>query len=271
MVDGSRQLMVDTMQGCALRLETYSTFSSGSRVSASRSQPSEVLQYGTKCTHFHLLAFRLNDLRFFYFGYFTCNQLSAANYHVRPIALLHVIKCVSQDIAKSIATSLIGARLDCDNAIFCGISLNNINKLQRVQNTWERVIKERGKYDHITPLLSQLHWLPIVARIKIAILTFEAISAINRSAIDRDTDPHLRFHVFGRWHMMRYELCIIIISMKYLAYKPSHRQPSTSWLDYKVAFMFIFIFAAFWRNKVKYIRLIVVLFCSLWLYGLIKQ
>jgi len=34
----------------------------------------------------------------------------AANYHV--IAARHVRKCVSEDIAKSIATSLVGARLD---------------------------------------------------------------------------------------------------------------------------------------------------------------
>ena len=45
-------------------------------------------------------------------------------------------------------------------------------------NTLVRVVKERGKYDHITPLLSQLHWLPIEARIrhKIAVLTFKAVS-----------------------------------------------------------------------------------------------
>jgi len=34
-----------------------------------------------------------------------------------------------------------------------------------------RVVKERGKYDHITPLLSQLQWSLIEARIKIASLT----------------------------------------------------------------------------------------------------
>ena len=54
-------------------------------------------------------------------------------------------------------TSLIGARLDYCNAIFYGTSRNNINKRWRVQNTLVRVVKECGKYDYITPLLSQLH------------------------------------------------------------------------------------------------------------------
>jgi len=37
-------------------------------------------------------------------------------------------------------------------------------------------VKERSKYDHVIPLLSELHWLPIEARIryKIAVLTFKA-------------------------------------------------------------------------------------------------
>ena len=40
------------------------------------------------------------------------------------------------------------------------------------------MVKERDKDDHITPLLSQLRWLPIEAHIshEIAILTFKAVS-----------------------------------------------------------------------------------------------
>ena len=34
---------------------------------------------------------------------------------------------------------------------------------------------------------------------------------INRSAVDRVTEPNMRFDVSVRRHMMRYELCIIII------------------------------------------------------------
>jgi len=98
------------------------------------------------------------------------NVCKAAHYHVR--ALSYVRKYVSEDKAKSIATSLVGARLDYCNAVFYGTSRYNIDKLQRVQNTLARVVKERSKYDHITPLLSKLHWLPIEARIrhKIAVL-----------------------------------------------------------------------------------------------------
>jgi len=99
----------------------------------------------------------------------------AAHYYVR--ALRHLGKYVSKNVAKSIATSLVGARLDYCNAVFYGTLGKNIDKIQRIQNTLARVVKEHRKYDHITPLISELHWLLIEARIrhKIAVLTFKAI------------------------------------------------------------------------------------------------
>ena len=42
-------------------------------------------------------------------------------------------------------------------------------------------------------------------------LGWKHICTINRSAVDRVTDPHLRFDVSERRHMMCDELCIIII------------------------------------------------------------
>ena len=40
-----------------------------------------------------------------------------------------------------------------------------MNRLQKVQNTAARLTLKIKKYDHITPALMQLHWLPIEARI----------------------------------------------------------------------------------------------------------
>ena len=55
------------------------------------------------------------------------------------------------------------------------MSESNFKKLQRVQNTLARVVLRRGKYDHITPALVELHWLPIKQRVtfKIATTTFK--------------------------------------------------------------------------------------------------
>ena len=72
---------------------------------------------------------------------------------------------------------MVGARLDYCNAIY-GTSLTNINKFQRIQNSLARVVTGARRYDHITPVLADLHWLKIQDRItfKIAIVTFKAVT-----------------------------------------------------------------------------------------------
>ena len=56
--------------------------------------------------------------------------------------------------------------------------LTNLNKLQRIQNSLARVITNTSKYQHITPSLKKLHWLPIKQRIdyKICLLTYKTLT-----------------------------------------------------------------------------------------------
>ena len=52
-----------------------------------------------------------------------------------------------------------------------------IEKLQRVQNFSAQLFSGSYKYDHITPVLKSLHWLPVEQRIwyKIAVLGFKCV------------------------------------------------------------------------------------------------
>jgi len=52
-----------------------------------------------------------------------------------------------------------------------------IDKLQRIQNAAARIVAQVKMCDHITPLLIDLHWLPISKRIvyKILLITFKAL------------------------------------------------------------------------------------------------
>ena len=70
------------------------------------------------------------------------------------------------------------SRLDSCNAILYGLPDKELAKLQRMQNTAARVITRTRKYDHITPVLQDLHWLPVKQRIiyKILLLTFKSLS-----------------------------------------------------------------------------------------------
>lgn len=51
------------------------------------------------------------------------------------------------------------------------MSEKNINKLQKVQNIVARVITGRRKFDHISSVIRDLHWLPVKFRIKFKLCT----------------------------------------------------------------------------------------------------
>ena len=53
-----------------------------------------------------------------------------------------------------------------------------IKKLQYVENDAARLLTRTGKYEHITRILKELHWIPVDQRIefKILVLTFKALN-----------------------------------------------------------------------------------------------
>ena len=57
--------------------------------------------------------------------------------------------------------AFVSSRLDYCNSLLYGISDGLLSKLQTVQNTAARVVTGTRKFDHITPVLHQLHWLPV--------------------------------------------------------------------------------------------------------------
>ncbi len=68
------------------------------------------------------------------------------------------------------------SRLDYCNALLGGCPASSINKQQIVQNAAARVLTRSRKYDHITPILQSLHWLPIKFRIIILLLSYKALN-----------------------------------------------------------------------------------------------
>ena len=53
------------------------------------------------------------------------------------------------------------SRLDYCNSLHYGLPQVQINKTQRVKNAAARLILGQPRFCHTTPVLSQLHWLPI--------------------------------------------------------------------------------------------------------------
>ena len=100
----------------------------------------------------------------------------SCHFHIRDIRRIRHLLPLST--ATALANSLVSSKLDYCNSLYSGISQTNLNKLQRIQNSLARVITNTSKYQHITPTLKKLHWLPIKQRIdyKTCLLTYKTLT-----------------------------------------------------------------------------------------------
>ena len=100
----------------------------------------------------------------------------SCHFHIRDIRRIRHLLPLSA--ATALANSLVSSKLDYCNSLYSGISQANLNKLQRIQNSLARVITNTSKYQHITPILKKLHWLPIKQRIdyKLCLLTYKTLT-----------------------------------------------------------------------------------------------
>ena len=77
---------------------------------------------------------------------------------------------LSGDSAETSVHAFISSRLDYGKKQLFGLLQYQIQKLQRVRNASAHLIFSMPRYCHITPLLLDLHWLPVNQRIAFKIL-----------------------------------------------------------------------------------------------------
>ena len=101
-----------------------------------------------------------------------------SSFHLRNIGKAR--RVLTEDATKTVMQSLVMSRLDYCNALLIGIQQDLIAKLQRLQNSAARIVSRTRKYEHITPVLIKLHWLPIKFRIqfKVLLLVYKALNGL---------------------------------------------------------------------------------------------
>ena len=64
------------------------------------------------------------------------------------------------------------------SSVWSSAAATNLLKLQAVQNFAARIICGSRKFDHVTPLLKELHWLPIKSQLYLrdAVLAFKCMT-----------------------------------------------------------------------------------------------
>ena len=119
----------------------------------------------------------------------------SCNYHAR--AIRHIRHLLTQDLAQTLACSLILSRIDYCNAVLYGAPSGTIQKLQRVQNNAARIVSQAPRRSHANLLLQELHCLPVEQRImyKLAVLTYKTRQTsvpeyLSRHITSHDTQQH---------------------------------------------------------------------------------
>ena len=101
-----------------------------------------------------------------------CRSASFALYRIGQIRKFLDKKCTEM-----LVHAFITCRLDQCNSLLYALPESQIAKLQRIQNSAARLVSLSRKYDHITSILHELHWLPVKYRIiyKILLLTYKCL------------------------------------------------------------------------------------------------
>ena len=78
-----------------------------------------------------------------------------------------------------LANALVSSQLDYCNSLYYDLPKSSIHRLQVVQNSLARaIVPNVRRFDHIQPILKQLHWLPVQQRIiyKVATITYKVLN-----------------------------------------------------------------------------------------------
>ena len=97
------------------------------------------------------------------------------NYNLYSIGKIR--KYLDTPTAEKMVNCSITSRLDYCNSLLYGAKGYNLSQLQLCQNNAARMLSLRRKVDHITPVLKDLHWLPVEQRIeyKVLLLIYKAL------------------------------------------------------------------------------------------------
>ena len=94
------------------------------------------------------------------------------------VTISRLKNCLSKSDNGILVHALITSRLDNCNSLLYGLPKFLMDCLQTVQNSAARLVTRETKFQHITPILKRLHWMPVYKRteFKILLITFKALN-----------------------------------------------------------------------------------------------
>ena len=83
--------------------------------------------------------------------------------------------------------AIISSRLDCNNSLLVGLPEKTVARLQIAQNCAARLLSGAGRRQHITPILQDLHWLPVKERIQ-----FKTLCLVYKAVHEESSPAYLK-------------------------------------------------------------------------------
>ena len=80
----------------------------------------------------------------------------------------------------TIINSLVFSKIFYCSSMWSSTTKKNIARLQKVQNFAARIVTGTRKYEHITPMLKELHWLPVAKQLEVRdiLMAFKCIKGL---------------------------------------------------------------------------------------------
>ena len=102
----------------------------------------------------------------------------ASHFHLRNIGSIR--RYLTPETCATLVHSLISSKLDYCNSLLIELPETQINRLQRIQNSAARIVSRRPRHEHTTPVLENLHWLPVQQRImfKVVLFVFKCLNGL---------------------------------------------------------------------------------------------
>jgi len=108
-----------------------------------------------------------------------CRHKSAL--YVNQHTAISANSALSEEARKTVVQAFVSSRLDYCNSLLSGVTDSLVQRLPAVQNAAARLVTGIRRCEHITPVLRQLHWLPVRQRIefKMAVLVYKSLNALS--------------------------------------------------------------------------------------------
>ena len=116
----------------------------------------------------------------------------ACNFHLYRLSSIR--RYITTDAARSVVQALITSRLDYCNSLLANLTNTQMKRLKSIQHKAARLVARTPLREHITPVLKQLHWLPVECRITytLMVLVYKCVNDTAPAYLCRLIQPKCR-------------------------------------------------------------------------------